>query len=180
MESVEGKCSVCGCHNREHKHSKKHRYEAYEDITILTDEIMENCYNKALKSKKDIESIVSDINQQMNTVHLDLIEKMHKAKTCLQRLREIALKPDFIITDVEYINLLIQSEKEEAKEGYQERIEHLKQMKMDVEAFHMVSSSDMDPELERDDFFQQLKHESSQKNGPQEECDISTKTANLT
>ena len=45
-----------------------------------------------------------------------------KAQQILQRLDEIALSPN-LLSEVEYIDLLIQSEEMECRDGYKQRIE---------------------------------------------------------
>ena len=46
-------------------------------------------------------------------------------KGCLERLNEIALKPNAIKTEVEYIDVLIESAKQEKKLGWQEEVSAL-------------------------------------------------------
>ncbi|XP_063814162.1 uncharacterized protein LOC135054770 [Pseudophryne corroboree] len=53
---------------------------------------------------------------------------INKSSQSLKRLREIALKPNPLST-TEYIDLMIQSEEQEAKPGYQERIKSLTEVR---------------------------------------------------
>ena len=51
-----------------------------------------------------------------------------EAKEIMQRLDEIALKPN-PLSEVEYIDLLIESERQEGKPGYPQRIKYYQDMK---------------------------------------------------
>ena len=62
----------------------------------------------------------------------DVMDIIQQARQCKQRLNEIALKPGKL-TEVDYIDLLILTEKIEKRDGYLERIEALKELKKDAE-----------------------------------------------
>ena len=58
----------------------------------------------------------------------DVVRLMEESATCLNTLKEIALKPNPLSTP-DYIDLLIEGEKSEAKPGYLERIKKLQHMR---------------------------------------------------
>ena len=51
-------------------------------------------------------------------------DAISEVKRCLDRLQEIALKPN-PLSEVEYIDLLIDTEKREREERWEERVKHL-------------------------------------------------------
>ena len=58
-----------------------------------------------------------------------LIDSVRKS---LKRLTEIALKPN-PLTEIEYLDLLIQCEESEAKPGYQHRVAQYRKIRQDAE-----------------------------------------------
>ena len=60
-------------------------------------------------------------------------------KQSLSRLDEIALKPN-PLTEVQYIELLIQSEKDKAKPGREQLVEYYKEMKQQVQLLKAATS----------------------------------------
>ena len=70
---------------------------------------------------------------------------IHQVQTSLQRLDEIALKPN-PLTEVEYIDLLIDSEKQEARIGWRDRVQYYEaakeQARVTAEVRRMDTPSD--------------------------------------
>ena len=62
------------------------------------------------------------LKQDLEGLQDYVLEHIEQAQQSLERLNEIALKPD-PLTEIEYIDLLIESEKQEKKSGFMERIE---------------------------------------------------------
>ena len=59
-------------------------------------------------------------------------ERMHKAQKCHVRLNEIALKPNPGL-NLDHLQLLIESEKQQAESGWFQRVEYLKDVKLQAE-----------------------------------------------
>ena len=57
-----------------------------------------------------------------------MVSLIDQSAHCITRLQEIALRPNPLTTP-DYIDVLIQGEKSEAKEGYKARIESLENLK---------------------------------------------------
>lgn len=125
----EGKCNQCpnSCHWTNHhntpyiiKWSKmkvKKRYDVmkkkYEEAT-----------QKSLSQEQVLEQMAEDVSRNEGQVQImmEVISKLNN------RLKEIALRPDPLST-VEYIELMIQSEKREKKSGFEDRIDALEKCK---------------------------------------------------
>ncbi|XP_067392520.1 uncharacterized protein [Emydura macquarii macquarii] len=81
-------------------------------------------YEKASGEVMTTEKIFEQIFQEYAKVEEIVRELIERSSHSLQRLQEIALKPKPLSTP-EHIDLLIMSEEQEAKPGYQERIKSL-------------------------------------------------------
>ena len=62
---------------------------------------------------------------------------MFKAQQSLQRLDEIALKP-YPQTQIKYLELVIESEKNEAKPGWKQRVQYYEEAKRQAEILSKV------------------------------------------
>lgn len=82
----------------------------------------EDALGRTLTHEKYIEQLTSDLEEMFEEIN----SMMNEMNNCKSRLKEIALKPDPLST-VEHINLMIQSEETERKQGYVNRIKMLRE-----------------------------------------------------
>ena len=85
-------------------------------------------YKKASKAAMSIEDTIKQMELEYARLHEEVVRLMERSAQCLNTLKEIALKPD-PLSIPEYIDLLIEGEKSEAKPGYLERIKKLQHMR---------------------------------------------------
>ncbi|CAL8316633.1 unnamed protein product [Gadus morhua 'NCC'] len=85
-------------------------------------------YEKASKKAMSIEDIIKQMKLEYRQLEEEVVRLMERSAQCLNTLKEIALKPD-PLSMPEYIDLLIEAEKSEAKPGYLERINKLMELK---------------------------------------------------
>ena len=123
------KCKVCPgrCHWKYHV-SDSYYFDVYEEIETRTSQDLRERYEKAISKKANVEGMVSKMQKQLDDHSQLILSKIRQACQCLQRLSEIALKPN-PLTEVEYIDLLIESEKSEKKPGWQHRIQHFQKIR---------------------------------------------------
>ena len=69
---------------------------------------------------------------QNKKVHSNVLSMVFKAQQSLRRLDEIALRPN-PLTKTEYLELLIESEKNEAKQGWKGRVQYYEEAKRQAE-----------------------------------------------
>ena len=69
---------------------------------------------------------------QNKIVHSNVLSMVFKAQQSLRRLDEIALRPN-PLTKTEYLELLIESEKNEAKQGWKGRVQYYEEAKRQAE-----------------------------------------------
>ena len=79
-----------------------------------------------------IKAGLSNIDELRQTMSLAVLSKMEQAHRSMQRLQEIALKQN-CLTQVEYIDYLIASEKQEAAPGWLYRVEALYRVRQQAE-----------------------------------------------
>lgn len=125
----DGSCTVCPgrCLWNVH-HNMPYRFETE---TVKEKRIYGNLkkeYEKALGQNMTIEKIIKQLEYEYEDVQEQVLQLSEELARSLTRLKEIALRPDPLSTP-EYIELLIESEKQTAKEGYLKRIAELEELK---------------------------------------------------
>ena len=81
-----------------------------------------------MSSESNAKDMVANMEGNLKFLEKKVLEMAREAKESMQHLDEIALKPT-PLTEVEYIDLLIESEKQEANPGFQQRIKHYENIK---------------------------------------------------
>ncbi|XP_063049364.1 uncharacterized protein LOC134443531 [Engraulis encrasicolus] len=117
-----GKCVWSVHHNMPYKLDIKRKKvkKTYNDL--------KSKYEKAKGEKMSTEKIVEKLEVEYHQMQGRVLEMMENVTTCLQRLKEIALRPDPLAAP-DYIDLMIQSEEQEARPGYLQRIKELQEVK---------------------------------------------------
>ena len=118
-------CVVCPkkCHWKHHVNNPYY-FKLYQEEETQTYSELKAKFLTAEKGKSEVQVVISGIRQEMNKIFGMVVENIQQLNKCITRLGEIALKPNYL-TDVQYIDVLIESEKQQAKEGYLDRIKYL-------------------------------------------------------
>ena len=124
MDRSTGYCRICPdkCHWSSHKNNDFY----YEPKTVLikkTYSEMQAKYKDAQGKMSQSEAVVGGIERELQDVRKKVFTMIIKLHQSLQRLEEIALKPD-PLTQVKYIDLLIESEKQQATKDWEKRVEY--------------------------------------------------------
>lgn len=124
-----GYCSVCpkNCHWRRHKNSSYY-FEYVTEMVTKTSESMKQKFEAATGKKFTSERFIEENKKEVESKLHEIKCMMEKVNMCRKRLDEIALTADPLSSE-EYIDLLIESEKREHKDGFEERIVLLEEMK---------------------------------------------------
>lgn len=77
-------------------------------------------------------------------MQLKVLGMTESVRKSLQRLQEIALKPNPLST-VEYIDILIDSEISNAQPGWQERVNQLRTVRKEAEYMQQIANRGFDP-----------------------------------
>jgi hypothetical protein len=118
-------CMVCpggDCHWTQHVNTP-YRFEIYQEDEEQTQEDLRQNSAQAVEGKVHVQGMIKTINDRLSHLDLHVMEMIGHVRDSSKRLGEIALKPH-PLTEVEYSALLIESEKQEAKPGYQARIHY--------------------------------------------------------
>ena len=120
-----GSCRECPnkCHWSEHVNDA-YRYDTqYETVEKEYDEIKER-FDVAVEGQSMVEAIIKQVEQDFNKTNSIVLNFVAEMQRGLKKLSEIALKKD-PLQQVDYLDLLIESEKSQAKPGWQDRVSAL-------------------------------------------------------
>ena len=115
-------CTVCpgNCPWSQHVNASQ-RFELYYVVETHTSDELKKNLSDAIQGKNEIEAIISDIEKELEMLQGVIVGMVREAKRSLERLQEVALKPN-PLSETEYIDLLIKDEKSEKKPGFIERV----------------------------------------------------------
>ena len=120
---LNGRCRECpnNCHWSRHV-SNTYRYETqYETVEKEYDEIRER-FETAVEGMSNVEAIIEQVEEDFNDTNHTALKFVAEMQPGLKKLSEIALKKDSL---EDTFNLLIESEKLQAKPGWQNRVNAL-------------------------------------------------------
>ena len=133
-------CTVCPGNCRwSHHVNASHRFETYYEVeTQTSDDLKKNLFD-AIEGKSQIEYMIADIEKELEMFQNVIVGMVRGAKRSLERLQEIALKPN-PLSETEYIDLLIKAENSEKSPGFTERIKAFEMIKEIVKNQGAVAS----------------------------------------
>ncbi|XP_016376572.1 uncharacterized protein LOC107715042 [Sinocyclocheilus rhinocerous] len=134
-----GKCAWNVHFNQKYKwdYVQEKRKETYQELKKR----FEDAHGQVMSNEKIFEELEKEF-QVVQDIVAELIEGSQKS---LERLQEIALKPNPLSTP-DYIDLMIESEKQEAKSGFQDRIQSLREVRKKAEIISKVSTGGVLPD----------------------------------
>ena len=133
-----GNCRICPrkCNWSAHRnHPYLIEYKLVTETRTVED--LKQKYHKAMQGKATAEKMMRSLEESLQKVHLQVLTMIKQAQHSVRRLDEIALKPN-PLTELEYIEVLIESEKRGAKPGYQQRINYYEEAKRQAEMLSKV------------------------------------------
>ena len=121
-------CTMCMCSRKQH--SLQHfRYE-YESKEIeFTNWNKKRNYDAAHKGHEEVIMDIDRLKREHSEVEERVKNMITQAKKYQNRLNDVSLGRSHDLTESQYIDTLIESEKKELSEGYQQRIETLEEFK---------------------------------------------------
>ncbi|KAL7826591.1 hypothetical protein AOLI_G00318000 [Acnodon oligacanthus] len=138
----EEQCVMCpgSCHASAHLQEKAIWSYVSTKEKKTVKELMDN-FNKAWTTFKSTQDVLSGLDEELKTIRHKLTNLITMSLKCIWRLDEIALKPRSLST-VEYFELLIQTEKDEGKPGFEERIVRLQGMKEECKNLDKIADGE--------------------------------------
>uniref|UniRef100_V9KHA1 Septin-type G domain-containing protein n=1 Tax=Callorhinchus milii TaxID=7868 RepID=V9KHA1_CALMI len=160
-----GNCTVCPgkCASRHHQ---RQNY-TFDNITVTEKKTYRDVkakYETACGEQLTQEKLKQKLEEEFVQIQCKVQELVDTISRCLARLDEIALNPNPLSTP-DYIELMIVTEKQEAKPGFLERIESLGDIKKIAELVAKVAKREtLKPEeSEKYDRLQQIKQDQEKK-----------------
>ena len=123
-------------------------------------EILKNYrYESAMSSKEELEWVIKELKKELDTMNMAVLHKMEQVRRSVLRLQEIALKPNYL-TQVEYIDLIIETEKRERKPRWMDRVKALEGVRQQAE---IVTELMKNPQAQQQNVFsiEETAHEKS-------------------
>ena len=127
--STSARCQSCAekCFWKVHKNTRE-RFELVYKTETRHYEDLKQKYDDATNKKNEVDKLIATYKCQLEKAQTHLFSLIDEARSCLSRQEMIALKSN-PLTQVDYIELLIESEKSQAKPGWQDRIKYLMRTK---------------------------------------------------
>jgi len=137
-------CQVCpgGCSWQKHRNNTFwiEDYEEEEERTL--DELLER-FATGKREKNAVNTTVDKIKLKVEDLQKKVFGMICDAQQCLARLDEVALKPN-PLNELDYIDLLIESEKQECKSGYKQRLVYLQEARRNAELIYQIKDGQED------------------------------------
>ncbi|CAL8369516.1 unnamed protein product [Boreogadus saida] len=158
----DGKCSVCPGHCDWRIHfNQRYKWTYVKEKRMKTVQQLKDKYEKATEAKITVQQLIEHLGEEVAHLQDEIILVMDTSSRCIARLKKIALRPNPLSTP-EYIDLLIEGEKSEAKEGYLARIESLNIMKEKAQIIVKVTKREKLTETEKE-YVEQIKKRKEKK-----------------
>uniref|UniRef100_A0A3P9CXW9 Septin-type G domain-containing protein n=1 Tax=Maylandia zebra TaxID=106582 RepID=A0A3P9CXW9_9CICH len=117
--------------------NQKYRW-GYKDVKEKrTIKELKEKYQKAKGEKMTVQKVIDKLNAEYKSLQADVVKLIERAAKCLNRLKQISLKPNPLSTP-EYIDMLIEGEKYEGKPGWKQRVQSLRSMKEKAETMAKI------------------------------------------
>ena len=142
---LNGSCKECpnNCHWSKHVNDA-YRFETqYETVEKEYDEIKER-FNVAVEGQSKAEAVIKQVEQDFNETNNIVLRFVAEMQRGLKKLSEIALKKD-PLQQVDYLDLLIESEKSQAKPGWKDRVIALQKTRDEAVEINRLGKPGFDP-----------------------------------
>ena len=140
-----GSCRECPnkCSWNNHVNDQ-YRFET-EYVTVEKEyDDIKNRYDTALEGRSKIKAVIKKVEDEFNQTNCIVLSFVAEMQRGLKKLSEIALKKD-PLQQVDYLDLLIESEKTQAKPGWQDRVKSLQETRDKAEEINRLAKPGFDP-----------------------------------
>ncbi len=140
-----GNCRECpnGCHWSLHVNDQYRMETEYVEVEKEYDS-KKTLYHEAVEGQSNVEALISQLQVEFGDTQEVVLTFVAEMQRGLHRLTEIALKKD-PLQQVDYLDLLIQSEEMQAKPGFKERVRSLRETRNRAEQINKMATEDFDP-----------------------------------
>ncbi|XP_055486838.1 uncharacterized protein LOC129694145 [Leucoraja erinacea] len=138
----QGNCTVCPLKCIWNVHfNQKYKFDYVTKKEKRTYSELKEKYENAYGEKMTQQNVMELLKREFADVEYTVLALIDQLSGSIRRLEEIALRPNPLSTPA-YIDLTIQSEKEEAKPGFMERIQTLGEVKERAELIQKVANNE--------------------------------------
>lgn len=146
------KCNVCPKKCRWDQHfNNQYYFKTYTKEETRTSEDLLKRYKVAKNDKDAVERVIEGLHNDLADLSKSVYTDVREARKCIDRLNEIAFKPHNPMTEVEYIDLLLESEKQEQKPGFMDRIASYRKMKRKAQLLSKLTDEQIDEKFKQPD-----------------------------
>lgn len=149
MNDSSGYCNICPgkCHWSDHK-NLDYYWDGQEYKERRTNKELETRYFNANSEKSKYEQIVDGLFAEFDQTQEAVAKAIQKVRQLINRLNEIALRPNVLHED-EYFDMMIDQERKEKRRGWQDRVVMIAALKQRSAFMAQVNQHDYDPFEER-------------------------------
>ena len=137
------RCTSCGCNASKHRQSNQMYKFLYRSVVKTKKDMLEK-YKDAEGKKMSAKEMKEKAGKELEEIQKKLVFLTDSATRALEELNKIALKPNPLST-CDYIDLMIETEKSEGKEGWKDRLEQLIEVRKHAEDMQKLVNDGMDP-----------------------------------
>ena len=143
--SSNAKCTVCPgkCHWTVHKNNT-YRFETYPVKVKKTYDDLKEKYDLAHNMVQKQTTVLGTVRKAFRDLGSKVGQMVQDVRKYINNLNQIALKPN-PLSEVQYIDLLIESEKSERKYGYQQRINMLMGLRREADLIQRIPNQAFKP-----------------------------------
>uniref|UniRef100_A0A8C8F5J3 Fibronectin type-III domain-containing protein n=3 Tax=Oncorhynchus tshawytscha TaxID=74940 RepID=A0A8C8F5J3_ONCTS len=125
----DGNCTICPEKCSSNDHDREQVLLTYETKTEKkTIQELKDNFMKAWGKSMETKEMLDKLEDEFHMIQDALMNLITQSSDCLKRLNDVALKPSSLST-MEYIDILIHTEEDERKPGFEDRIVGLKKIK---------------------------------------------------
>ncbi|XP_063429132.1 uncharacterized protein LOC134711989 [Mytilus trossulus] len=139
------KCTICPmhCHWNIHKNNP-FRFDTYTMKVTKTYDELKKKYEVAQKEAEKHKGVLGKVKTAFSTLGQDVMKMVHEVRLYINKLHDIALRPN-PLSDKDYIDLLIESEKSERKYGWDKRISLYNKLREEAELLEQMHHKNFKP-----------------------------------
>ena len=141
----DGTCAVCPGKCVWNIHfNQAYKFEYYSEKEIRTYSELEGRYNDATGKKLTVVQVIKKHQEEFVSVQECVYRLITESHTSLKRLEDIALRPNPLST-LDYVDLLIESEKLEGRPGWKSRVKALQEVRKGAEIMTKIKQANYNP-----------------------------------
>uniref|UniRef100_A0A8K9UCD1 Fibronectin type-III domain-containing protein n=2 Tax=Oncorhynchus mykiss TaxID=8022 RepID=A0A8K9UCD1_ONCMY len=138
----DGNCTICPEKCSSNDHDREQVLLTYETKTEKkTIQELKDNFMKAWGKSMETKEMLDKLEDEFHMIHDALMNLITQSSDCLKRLNDVALKPSSLST-MEYIEMLIRTEEDEHKPGFEDRIVGLKKIKEESEILDKIAKGE--------------------------------------